>query len=294
MISLEHWQALIAVADNETFAKAAEAIDKSQSTLSYSIRQIERRTGVSLFTTQGRRAILTVEGEQLVGHARELIGRADRIENLATQFALGAEAKIRVRIEAIYPSQIILEALNRFSVNQPQTKIDYQRSVLSGSEQALLERSADIVIGGRIPPGFIGESLGRFRFIAAAAPSHQLHKINTPITLEMLQEHRQLVVRDTGIRNIDAGWLGANQRWTLDSPDLSIQAAIQGLGFAWYAEALIAPHLNSGELKPLNLVEGNERFAELYIILTHGETSTPGVKELARLIRTVQSELGLS
>jgi DNA-binding transcriptional LysR family regulator len=290
MISLEHWQALIAIADSQTFAKAAEAIDKSQSTLSYAVKQIENSTGLKLFTTQGRSAVLTIEGEQLVVHARELVARANRIETLAAQFALGAEAKIKLRIEAIYPSQIILEALNRFSNQQPQTKIDYQRSVLSGSEQALLERSADIVIGGRIPPGFMGESLGRFRFIAVAAPSHPLHQIDTPISLEMLQEHRQLVVRDTGIRNIDAGWLGANQRWTLDSPDLSIEAAIQGLGFAWFAEALIAPHLQNGALKPLNLVEGNERFAELYIILTHGETSTPGVKELARLIKRVQSE----
>ena len=291
MISLEHWQALIAVADFETFAKAAEAINKSQSTLSYAIKQIEQGTGVKLFTTQGRRAVLSTEGEQLVVHARELIARATRIETLASQFALGAEARITLRIEAIYPNSIILEALDRFSKQQPQTKIDYQRSVLSGSEQALLERNTDIVIGGRVPPGFVGKSLGRFRFVAAAAPSHPLHQIGAPITLEMLQEHRQLVVRDTGVRNIDAGWLGAHQRWTLDSPDLSIEAAIKGMGFAWYAEALIAKHLDSGALKPLNLAEGNERFAELYLILTHGETSTPGVKALAELITEVQSEL---
>jgi DNA-binding transcriptional LysR family regulator len=290
VISLEHWQALIAVADFETFAKAAEAINKSQSTLSYAIKQIEQGTGVKLFTTQGRRAVLSTEGEQLVVHARELIARATRIETLASQFALGAEARITLRIEAIYPNSIILEALDRFSKQQPQTKIDYQRSVLSGSEQALLERNTDIVIGGRVPPGFVGKSLGRFRFVAAAAPSHPLHQIGAPITLEMLQEHRQLVVRDTGVRNIDAGWLGAHQRWTLDSPDLSIEAAIKGMGFAWYAEALIAIHLDSGALKPLNLAEGNERFAELYLILTHGETSTPGVKALAELITEVQSE----
>lgn len=291
MISLEQWQALIAVADSETFAKAAEAINKSQSTLSYAIKQIEQSTGVKLFNTQGRRAVLTTEGEQLVNHARELIARATRLETLASQFALGAEARIKLRIEAIYPNSIILEALERFSKQRPQTKIDYQRSVLSGSEQALLERSADIVIGGRVPPGFVGRSLGRFKFVAAAAPSHPLHQIDAPITLDMLQEHRQLVVRDTGIRNIDAGWLGANQRWTLDSPDLSIEAAIKGMGFAWYAEALITNHLTSGALKPLNLAEGNERFAELYLILTHGETSTPGVKALAQKIIEVQSEL---
>jgi DNA-binding transcriptional LysR family regulator len=290
MISLEQWQAFVAAADIDTFANAAEAINKSQSTLSYAIKQIEQSTGVKLFTTHGRRAVLTTEGEQLVIHARELIARATRIETLASQFALGAEARIRLRIEAIYPNSIILEAMDRFSKEQPQTKIDYQRSVLSGSEQALLERNTDIVIGGRVPPGFVGKSLGRFRFVAAAAPSHPLHQIDSQITLDILQEHRQLVVRDTGIRNIDAGWLGANQRWTLDSPDLSIEAAIKGMGFAWYPEALIANHLASGALKPLNLTEGNERFAELYLILTHGDTSTPGVKALARLITEVQSE----
>lgn len=290
MITLEQWQALIAISDSDSFAKAAEAINKSQSTLSYAIKQIEQSTGVKLFKNEGRRAVLTSQGEQLVIHARELITRANRIETLAGQFALGAEALIKLRIEAIYPNSIILEALERFSAQQPQTKIDYQRSVLSGSEQALLERNADLVIGGRVPPGFVGKSLGRFRFVAVAAPSHPLHKNDTPITLDMLQQHRQLVVRDTGVRNIDAGWLGANQRWTLDSPDLSIEAAIKGMGFAWYAEALIAHHLDSGALKPLKLKEGNERFAELYLILTHGETSTPGVKALAQLISEVQSE----
>ncbi len=290
MITLEQWQALIAISDSDSFAKAAEAINKSQSTLSYAIKQIEQSTGIKLFKNEGRRAVLTSQGEQLVIHARELITRANRIETLAGQFALGAEALIKLRIEAIYPNSIILEALERFSAQQPQTKIDYQRSVLSGSEQALLERNADLVIGGRVPPGFVGKSLGRFRFVAVAAPSHPLHKNVTHITLDMLQQHRQLVVRDTGVRNIDAGWLGANQRWTLDSPDLSIEAAIKGMGFAWYAEALIAQHLDSGALKPLNLKEGNERFAELYLILTHGETSTPGVKALAQLITEVQSE----
>lgn len=289
MVTLEQWQALIAVADSGSYAKGADSLNKGQSTVSYAIKQIEDSLSIKLFSIEGRRSKITPEGEVLLKHARSLVDQSRRINELGKQFSEGAEPKISITIEAIYPNGIVLEALHRFADEQPDTHIDYRRSVLSGSEQALLEHHSDIVIGPRIPPGFFGESLGRFKFIAVAAPEHPLNKMKRQLTQEDLEVHRQLVVRDTGIRNLDGGWLGAQQRWTVDSPELSIDAALQGMGFAWYAEALVQPHLNSGRLKPLDLEVGKTRFAELYLILTDGKTASRGVKRLAQLIKMVQS-----
>jgi len=290
MVTLEQWQAFIAVADQGSYSKGADYLNKGQSTVSYAIKQIEDSLSLRLFTVEGRRSKITPEGEILLQHARSLVTQSRRINELGKQFSWGAEPKISITIEAIYPNGIILEALHRFAHEQPDTHIDYRRSVLSGSEQALLEHHSDIVVGPRIPPGFIGESLGRFKFIAVAAPHHPLNKIDRQITQEDLEVHRQLVVRDTGVRNLDGGWLGAQQRWTVDSPELSMDAALQGMGFAWYSEALVQPHLDEGTLKPLNLDIGKTRFAELYLILTDGKTASHGVKRLAALIKKVQLE----
>lgn len=289
-ITLEQWQALIAVVDHGGYAQGAEALRKSQSTLSYAIQKIEDQLGVSLFRMEGRRAKLTDTGEVLVRHARDLLNRAALTEELAIQYGEGAEPLIRLQIEAIFPESVLFEALRRFANAQPQTRIELRQSVLSGTEEAILQRRADLVVAGRIPPGYAGEKLMSIEFVAVAAPNHELFSTGNTIELEQLRPHRQLVVKDSGQRNLDDGWLGAYQRWSVGSIELSIQAAIEGLGFAWLPALKVQPHIETGRLALLPLSEGARRSAQLYLILTSGEYATAGVQQLAAIIQTVIRE----
>ena len=52
-ISLDQWQALIAVVDEGGSAAAAEALDKSQSAISYAVQKIETELGVRAFALEG-------------------------------------------------------------------------------------------------------------------------------------------------------------------------------------------------------------------------------------------------
>ena len=61
-ITLDQWQALIAVVDEGGYAAAAEALDKSQSAISYAVQNIETELGVRAFALEGRRAKLTETG----------------------------------------------------------------------------------------------------------------------------------------------------------------------------------------------------------------------------------------
>ena len=175
-ITLEQWQALIAVVDQGGYAQGAESLRKSQSTLSYAIQKIEDQLGVTLFRMEGRKAKLTDTGEVLVRHARDLLNRAALTEELAIQYGEGAEPLIRLQVEAIFPESVIFEALKEFSQAQPQTRIELRQSVLSGTEEAILQRRADLVIGGRVPPGYTGEPLTTIEFIAVAGIQDMLLK----------------------------------------------------------------------------------------------------------------------
>ncbi len=77
-------------------------------------------------------------------------------------------------------------------------RIELFESVLGGTEDALTQRQADLVIGAIVPPGFAGEPLMRLRFVAVAAPAHPLHALTRPLTYQDLRRHRQLVIRDSG------------------------------------------------------------------------------------------------
>ena len=144
----------------------------------------------------------------------------------------------------------------------------------------------DLAIGSLVPTGFPGDLLTEIRVIAVAAPSHPLHQLNRPLTLEDLRDHRHLVIRESGSRRAaPLIWQGAEQRWTVSNKATSIRAAIMGLGFAWFGEDMIREELRSGQLKALPLTEGAERVAPLYMIYADANAKGPGVRRLGELIK---------
>lgn len=62
-ITLEQWRALMAIVDFGTYAKAAEALHKSQSSVTYAVQKLESVLGIKAFELQGRKAVLTATGQ---------------------------------------------------------------------------------------------------------------------------------------------------------------------------------------------------------------------------------------
>lgn len=286
-ISLDQWRALVAVVEAGGYAQAAERLHKSQSSVTYAVQKLERLLDVAAFEVKGRKAELTAAGQVLYRRAQHLLEEAERLERGARSLAAGIEPVVRLSVEILFPTWLLLQCLDQFAEGFPETRIDLTESVLGGTDEALLERSADLVICSAIPQGFSGEPLMRTQFVPAAHPDHPLHQLGRPLSLEDLRPHRQLVVRDSGIarKRDSGGWLGAEQRWTVSNKATSIQAACMGLGFAWYAEEMIRRELDSGQLKPLPLRDGGLRFGALYLVLAEPDFPGPAVRHLAELLR---------
>jgi len=283
-ISLAQMKALIAVVDWGGYASATDALDKSQSAISYAVQKIETELGVRAFALEGRRARLTETGQMLYRQAKVLVEEANRIESAAIQLSQGWEPLVRVAADAPFPQHCMLSALDAFAQHSPLTRVEYTETVLSGSDEALLRKEADVVIGGRVPPGFFGDQLMRVRFVAVAAADHPLNQADS-LTHEDLRQHRQIVIRDSGSRRIDSGWLGAEQRWTVSHPSTRIAAIRRGLGFAWVPESEIGDGLESGALKVLPLEEGVERLVDLHLIYADGQYAGQAARYLGDRIR---------
>jgi len=175
---------------------------------------------------------------------------------------------------------LLLQCLDRFAAEFPETRVELLETVLSGTDETLLQHQVDLAITPRVPAGFIGDALMRARFVAVAHPDHPLHQLGRPLVFQDMRRHRQLVVRDSGSRRMDAGWLGAEQRWTVSHLSTSIRAAAMGLGFAWYPEEKIREELANGTLKRLSMEEGEERFADLYLVYAEADYAGPAARRL--------------
>lgn len=284
-ISLDQWATLVSVVDSGGYAKAADQLNKSQSTLTYAVQKMEALLGIKLFEIRGRKAVLTPEGEVLYRRGKTLIDEAGRLERAAGELAAGWEPEIRLAVEIIFPTWLLLECLAKFGAERPQTRIELVETVIGGNEEALAAGEIHLAIGPFVPTGFVGDVLLPVRFVCAAAPSHPLHALGRGLTLDDLRAHRHLVIRDSGAqRTRDHAWLN-EQRWTVSHKATSIRAAVLGLGYAWYPEDSIREELERGTLKPLPLREGAERLVTLYLVFADRDAAGPGTRRLAEIIR---------
>jgi len=285
-ITLDQWNALVAVVEAGGYAQASARLHRTQSTVTYTIKKLEDQLGLKVFELQGRKAVLTPTGQVLYRRGKALLEEAGRVERAAAELARGWEPEIRLAVDIIFPTWLLLECFAAFSQERPDTRIELIESVLGGTEEALAEGRVDLAIGGNVPGGFLGDPLMQVRFVCAAAPSHPLHQLGRTLTLDDLRQHRHLVVRDSGaLRSRSGGWLN-EKRWTMTHKATSIRAACMGLGFAWYPEENIREELASGALVPLPLAEGRERFVTLYLIYADTDTAGPGTRRVAEIVRT--------
>ena len=283
-ITLEQWQALVAVVDAGGYAQAAEQLHKSQSSVTYLVQKLESLLEVKAFEIKGRKAALTPAGQLLYRRARVLLEEAAGIEKAAKSASAGWEAEIRVAAEVIFPAWVLLKCFDKLNAESPHTRIEYIESVIAGTNEALLAGRVELAITVQIPQGFTGALLMPARMILVAHPEHPLHKLGRPLTMRDLRAHRQLVVRETDALRATKTSVEAAQRWTVSHMSTAIFAASMGFGFGWYPEERIRGELESGRLKPLPLREGAERVGQLYLVYADRENAGPGTLRLAEII----------
>ncbi|MDQ2078363.1 LysR family transcriptional regulator [Marinimicrobium sp. ABcell2] len=290
-VSLEQWRALLAVIDAGSYAKAAEQLGKSQSAVSYAIQQLETALGVAVFELQGRRAVPTAPGELLYRRARHLLAEAERLESAACRLSEQVEPLVGLAGDVLIPPEKILAGLAEFADAFPETRVEFYESVMSGTDDALVQRRVDLAVAARVPPGFVGDYLMPVTFYGVTSPQHPLQHLGRPVTFEDLRHHRQMIVRDSGMhRRHSEGWQEAEQRWTVSHIKTSLAAVRMGLSYAWLPEAYLREALANNELKLLPMEAGAERVYSLYLIFADRDLAGPATRHLAEVLRRHLSE----
>ena len=296
-ISLEQWASFKAVVDEGSFAMAAEALNKSQSSISYAIARMNEQLPRPVLKIVGRKAVLTEDGRVLYRRAAQLLAQAEETEDVARQLAQGLESEVTIALDMLLGVNRIMPALEQLSKHYPLTRVRLLETSLSGTEEALLEKKANIVIGSKVPTGYSGTPVLQVTMIPVAHPNHPLfnkakqrphtlasdpERSDSGISDWELKTHRQIVLRDTGHkREQDAGWLGSEQRWTVSHFASTLSVLHSGLGFAFLPEQWVEEQLRTGSLRQLPLSEGKLRVLQLYLMLSTPEAAGPATRLLA-------------
>ncbi|MDF2177237.1 LysR family transcriptional regulator [Aliiglaciecola sp. CAU 1673] len=283
--TLEQWRILQAVVDFGGYAQAAAQLNKSQSSLNHAVAKLQSQLDVQLLEVRGRKAFLTEAGEVMLRRSRHLTQNVHDLEALAENIHQDWEPEITLALDLAYPRHCILPVLQAFYPQSRGSRLKIIDTVLTGSDEAVQEGWADIVISTSVPKGFLGEPLADIYFVTVCHPSHPLAAIEGKVDPNELLHHLQIVIKDTAKSPQEKqGWLRAEMRWTVSHFQSAIDLLLQNIGFCWLPFHEVHNKLDSGELVRLDIQGSSYRKGGLFLIHPRPDNLGPGSRLLSDLI----------
>jgi DNA-binding transcriptional LysR family regulator len=255
--SLDDLRALVAVAQERSFTKAAAKLGVSQPALSQTIRQLEARLGVRLSARTTRSVSLTEAGEHLVGTV------APRIEEIDAELAAVSELRekpagtIRITATEYATDAILLPKLAKLLRKYPNIKVEI-----------VIDYGLTDIVAQRLDAGVrSGEQVASGMIAVRIAPDMRMAVVGSPSYLKNRPEPKK--PQDLIDHNCIALRLpthGGLYAWEFekDGHELKVRvegqlifnttaqilnAALAGLGLAYVPEGMAQPHLARGRLK---------------------------------------------
>ncbi|MFT3814264.1 MAG: LysR family transcriptional regulator [Acidovorax sp.] len=256
MENLNDLQAFVTVARERSFTRAAAQLGLSRSALSHAMLALEARLGVRLLTRTTRSVSTTEAG------ARLLDAVAPRLDEIALE--LGSLSALRdkpagtVRITAHDHAitTVLWPRLRPLLREYPEVQVEF--SVDYGFTDIAAQRfDAGVRGGDRVDKDMIAVRIAPDLRMAVAASPEYLQGRPLPATPHDLTGHRCINLRlpthgglyawefekDGQAVNVRVGGQA-----TFNNTFLMIQAALDGLGFAYVPQDLIQPHVDQGRL----------------------------------------------
>ncbi|MGK9169205.1 LysR family transcriptional regulator [Inquilinus limosus] len=253
---LDDLAALVAVARERSFTKAAAKLAVSQSALSQTIRQLETRLGIRLLTRTTRSVGLTEAGERLL---RTVAPRLEEIEaELASVSELGEKPSGTIRITAGDHAirSVLWPKLERFLPRYPDIRVEL--AIDYGLTDIVTERyDAGVRWGEQVARDMVAVRIGPdIRFAVVGSDSYFARRPR-PQTPQDLVAHSCI--------NLRLPTFGGLYAWEFerDGREMKVRvegqlvfngiyqvldAALAGFGLAYVPEDLARPHLAKGRL----------------------------------------------
>jgi DNA-binding transcriptional LysR family regulator len=196
-LELRHLRYFVAVAELQSFTKAAGRLGMAQPPLSQQIRQLEERVGHTLLERRPR-VKLTASGAALLASARQILAHVEHSLHAARHVATDERTLLHVGLASSALFTTLSIALRRFRRRHP--LVELRLHELHSGEQLECLRTGVVEVGiTREPPtepGFVTHELIREQLAAVVPGSHALARSATIAPRRLTDEAFVLFARD--------------------------------------------------------------------------------------------------
>jgi DNA-binding transcriptional LysR family regulator len=245
----------LAVARKGSFRKAAVDRDVAPSAISHAVSSLETRLGVRLFHRTTRNVSLTDAGQRFLAELGPAFAQIDDALEGLNDFRDKPFGTVRVNVPASIAPFVFHDVFGPLLADNPGLALDVVATdalvdIVEGGFDAgvrFSERLSQDMIAVRIKP--------LLRFAVVGSPAY-LQNRKLPRRPQDLHAHACIRYRfpsgalfnwqfERGGKEIDVEVSGG---LTLDSQELMVEAALQGVGLAYVWDARVQAHIANGSL----------------------------------------------
>lgn len=233
MLDLTQLRSFLAVAESESFSRAAERLGLGQSTVSQHLKRLEDHLGCRLLHRDTHSVRLTHEGEALLPEARRMLALSDRVEGQFRAEAL--RGRIRFGLSEDLANSFLPSILERFAQSHPGVELELTVALSSDLFAQAHRGEIDLVLAKRRPGEAQGRLVARMPLVWLAREP-EIAAAQRPLPLIVFPP--QSLTRRAAIEALDAA--GIPWRISCTSHSLSglTAAARAGLGLFVQPSAL--------------------------------------------------------
>ncbi|WP_137390086.1 LysR substrate-binding domain-containing protein [Rhodoligotrophos defluvii] len=172
-LDLDLLKTFIAIVETGSFAGAAEEVGRTQSAVSMQMKRLEDLVGRPLFVRDGRKNMVTRDGEQLLDYARRIIRLSAEALTAISQPEL--QGIVRLGTPDDYADCLLPEILARFSRTHPLVQVEVECQASGQLTQNTMSGRLDMSIITCQPNSFAGEVLRSEPLVWATSARHDVH-----------------------------------------------------------------------------------------------------------------------
>jgi DNA-binding transcriptional LysR family regulator len=185
-MDLDTLRMFVKVAELASFTRAAEQLGLSKARVSTAVQQLEAQLGSRLLQRSTRAVRLTLDGEQLVVRARQLVRDADELMTLF-QAPSALRGRVRVDMPQMLARTLFIPKLHELVAAHPQLEL-----LLSTTDRRVdvIREGFDCVlrVGKLSESGLVARRLGEMTMTNCASPAY-LKRYGVPRSLDDLARH---------------------------------------------------------------------------------------------------------
>jgi DNA-binding transcriptional LysR family regulator len=257
---VDRFQAMTAfarVVETGSFARAADRLDVSVSSVSRQVSELEAHLDARLLNRTTRRLSLTEAGQAFYERCVQLLADLEEAEVAMTAASIVPRGTLRLTCSASFGARHLAPAIAAFAARNSQVQFDVE---LSERVVDLVEEGFDLAV--RVGQGgsqnLVGRRIGTTRLVCCAAPSY-LERHGEPrkpedlatqvcLTYEYMPTRNLWTFRDRQGRERSvrvAGSVHANNGRFLEA------LAAEGVGIVREPDFIVGPDVRAGRLKPI-------------------------------------------